>query len=62
MGHRSNTDDAAVKDAQTLLKKEECAGRMGQNACEKSIHFLSDSQGDLNQVEGLSYGFLRGWF
>ena len=30
MGQRSNASDAAVKDAQVLLKREECALDMGQ--------------------------------
>ena len=30
MGHKSSTNDAAAKDVQTMLKKEESAFNMGQ--------------------------------
>ncbi len=43
MGQRTRTNDAAVKDAQVLLKREECALSMGQrlnDAASKDVQLL----------------------
>ena len=45
MGLRRNTNDAAVKDAQIMLRKEECAGGMGLRSKDAAVKVVQTKSG-----------------